>query len=387
MLGRGGVDGRRRAARFPRSSFFSLIVYSMPHDAVFAMVCCQNGSEPAVKAEVAKDGWRLAFSRRGFVTLKHEDVPKGLPRGVFVRTAAWTLGMVKGEDFATNAEKLLEVLLSGGRRERFDQLHVWPRDRVPVGKFDFEPGIDEISRLVGEELAATLRDRRLLRGELNAVAKPGERVLDVVLIDPAQWAIGWHDVPRLSGTAAAKMVARTWPGGVQPLEPPGEVISRAYYKVAEAIAWSGLEMEPGDLAVEIGSSPGGACGLLLEKGLRVMGIDPAEMDPEILAHPNYQHVTAQAGDLPLSRYHGAKWLLVDANVRPDQTLATVERIVTDREHTIEGILLTLKLGGVEHADRIPGWIKRVRQWNAHDVRVRQLARSKIEVCLTGRIKR
>ena len=358
----------------------------MPNDAVFAMVCCQNGSEPAVKEEVGQDGWRLAFSRRGFITLKHEGVPKGLPRGAFVRTAAWSLGMVKGEDFSANVQQLLEVVAASGTKEAFDQLHVWPRDRVPVGKFDFEPGIDEISRVVGEGVAAALRDRRLLRGELNAVAAPGERVLDVVLIDPAQWAIGWHDVPRLSGTAAAKMVARSWPGGVQPLDPPGEVISRAYYKLAEALAWSGLEPQPGDLAVEIGSSPGGACGLLLEKGLRVLGIDPAEMDPEVLAHPHFQHLQARAADLPPSVYQGAKWLLVDSNVRPDQTLGMVQPIVTHPESTIEGILLTLKLGGIAHADRIPGWIKKVRQWGAHDVRVRQLARSKIEVCLTARFK-
>ncbi len=359
----------------------------MPNDAAFAMVCCQNGSEPAVKEEVGQDGWRLAFSRRGFITLKHDGVPKGLPRGVFVRTAAWSLGMVKDEDFGSNAKKLLEILVASGTKEAFDQLHVWPRDRVPVGKFDFEPGVDELSRVVGEGIAAALRDRGLFRGELNAVAAPGDRVLDVVLIDPAQWAIGWHEVPQLSGTAAAKMIAKTWPGGVQPLEPPGEVLSRAYFKVAEAIAWSGLEMQPGDLAVEIGSSPGGSCGLLLERGLRVVGIDPAEMDPEILAHPHYRHIYARVGDVPQSDFQGAKWLLVDSNVRPDQTLGTVEQIVTHPASTIEGLLLTLKLGGIEHADRIGGWIKKVRQWNAHDVRVRQLARSKIEVCLTARIKR
>lgn len=361
--------------------------FSMPNDAVFAMVCCQNGSEPAVKQEVGRDGWRLAFSRRGFITLKHEGVPKGLPRGVFVRTAAWSLGMVKDEDFSTNVQKLLDVVVNSGTKEAFDHLHVWPRDRVPVGKFGFEPGVDEISRVVGEGIAAALRERRLVRGELNRVAQAGERVLDVVLIDPAQWAIGWHEVPQLSGVAAAKMIARSWPGGVQPVDPPGEVISRAYYKAAEAIAWSGLEMQPGDLAVEVGSSPGGACGYLLEQGFHVLGIDPAEMDPEILAHPNYRHITARAGDLPRSNFRGAKWLLVDSNVRPDQTLTTVEQIVTHRESTIEGMLLTLKLGSIEHADRIPGWIKRVRQWNTHDVRVRQLARNKVEVCLTARIKR
>jgi 23S rRNA (cytidine2498-2'-O)-methyltransferase len=360
----------------------------MSTDAAFAMVCCQNGSEPAVKEEVGRDGWRLAFSRRGFITLKHEDKPKGLPRGVFVRTSAWSLGMVKGEDFAENLTKLLSIIGDSGAKQSFDQLHVWPRDRVPVGKFDFEPGPDELSTVVGQQIAAALQSRGVIRSDaFNAIASPGERVLDIVLVDPSQWAIGWHEVPRLSGTAAAKVIAKSWPGGVQPIEPAEPVISRAYFKVAEAIAWSGLEMQPGDLAVEVGSAPGGSCGLLLERGLHVLGIDPAEMDPEILAHPNFRHIRARAGDLPRSDYRSAKWLLVDSNVRPDQTLTTVEHIVTHRESTIEGMLLTLKLGGIEHADRIDGWIRKVRQWKAHDVRVRQLARSKIEVCLTARIDR
>jgi 23S rRNA (cytidine2498-2'-O)-methyltransferase len=360
----------------------------MPTDAAFAMVCCQNGSEPAVKQEVAREGWRLAYSRRGFITLKHEAKPKGLPRGVFVRTACWSLGMIKGEDFKVNLDRLVTILRDSGVKEAFDRLHVWPRDRVPVGKFDFEPGPDELSQVVGEGIAEGLLGRGLIRSNpLNSVAAAGERVLDVVLIDPSQWAIGWHEVPKLAGPAAAKMVAKTWPGGVQPLEPGDLVLSRAYFKVAEAIAWSGLEMQSGDLAIEVGASPGGSCGLLLERGLRVIGIDPAEMDPEILTHPNFRHLRARAGELPRSEYHGAKWLLVDSNVRPDQTLTTVEQIVTHRESTIQGMLLTLKLGSIEHADRIEGWVRKVRQWKAHDVRVRQLARSRIEVCLTARINR
>lgn len=102
-------------------------------------------------------------------------------------------------------------------------------------------------------------------------------------------------------------------------------------------------MQPGDLAVEIGSAPGGACGRLLELGLRVIGIDPAEMDPRIDQHRNFQHIRARGGDLPRRQFRGAKWLLVDSNVRPDQTLTTIENIVTHRQSDFVGLLITLKL--------------------------------------------
>lgn len=368
----------------------------MSADAVFAIVCCQNGSEPAVKDEVARQGWRLAYSRRGFLSFKR-DLMEGkpnvasrdhtrLPRGVFVRTASWSLGLAKGEDAAANVEQLLAIITASGIDVPFDRLHVWPRDRVPVGKFDFEPGVDEVSTVVGELLLPVLRERGIVRDDrFNRVAKRGERVLDVVLVEPSQWAIGWHPVPRLTGRSENAALPTMWPGAVQPISPPVEVISRAYYKAAEGIAWSGFEMQPGDLAVEIGAAPGGACGLLLEMGLRVIGVDPAEMDAEVMENPNFRHLKARAADLPQQEFEGAKWLFVDANVRPDQSLTTVEQIVTHQLSTIRGMILTLKLGGIEHADRIEGWIKTVRRWGATDVAVRQLARGKIEVCLMARM--
>ena len=46
----------------------------------FAMLSCACGAEQVVKAEMAEQGWRLAFSRPGFVTAKNDlDVP--LPEG------------------------------------------------------------------------------------------------------------------------------------------------------------------------------------------------------------------------------------------------------------------------------------------------------------------
>jgi len=365
-----------------------------PSEAVFAIVCCQNGADPAVKTEVAHDGWRLAYSRRGFLSFKN-DAPgdkavalhdhSRLPHGIFVRTASWSLGLAKGEDAASNAEQTVAIIEQSGIKLPFDCVHIWPRDRVPVGKFDFEPGVDEVAMVVGEMLVPSLKQHGIVVDErFNRVAKRGERVLDIVLVEPSQWAIGWHPVPRLTGRNANSALPTMWPGGVQPIKPPDEVISRAYFKAAEAIAWSGFEMRPGDTAVEVGAAPGGACSLLLEMGLKVIGIDPAEMDEEVLEHENFRHIRARAGDIPRSEFEGAKWLLVDSTVRPDQTLTTVEHIVTHRASTIKGMILTLKLGGISHADRIDGWVRKVNSWGATDIAVRQLARSKIEVCLVAR---
>lgn len=139
-------------------------------------------------------------------------------------------------------------------------------------------------------------------------------------------------------------------------------------------------MKPGDLAVEIGSAPGGACGRLLELGMRVIGVDPAEMDPRIVQHRNFQHIRARGGDLPRRQFRGAKWLLVDSNVRPDQTLTTIENIVTHRQSDFVGLLITLKIGEYSSASLIENWFNRIVRWKPNHVQVRQLARNKCEVC-------
>ncbi len=335
------------------------------------MLTCAHGAENVVKKSISLDGWRLAFSRPGFVTAKHDGAVNP-PSGVFIRTSARSIGQTRGESAAEQIASLvrqLEQTLPSGRT--FDQLHVWPKDRAPIGRFGFEPGIDELSRAVADEIFAVLSKRWLRCDAANRIATAGDAVLDVVLVEPAHWFAGMH---------VADTWPTRWPGGVQPIVPQHEPVSRAYYKAAEAITWSGFPLRPGDLCVEVGSAPGGACGRLLELGMQVIGIDPAEMDPRIAGHPKFRHIRARAGDLPRKEYRGAKWLLVDSNVKPDKTLQTVGHIVTNRNCDFHGLLITLKIGDYDSAGLTDRWTKTIRSWNPKQVRLRQLARNKCEVC-------
>ncbi|MEO1525215.1 MAG: SAM-dependent methyltransferase [Planctomycetota bacterium] len=341
----------------------------------FAMLSCANGAEQCVKDSIAHDGWRLAFSRPGFVTCKHDQAVDP-PRGIFVRTRSHSIGQLRGVDGQTLIEQLGEQL-SEHLSAPVDHLHVWPRDRLPIGKFGFEPGIDEVSLAVADEIHAAIQPKFVTASEPNQVASPGDRVLDVVLVDPSHWFVGWH---------TAEDWESRWPGGVQPLDPEEEPISRAYYKAAESIVWSEFDMNPGDTVVEVGSAPGGACGRFLELGFQVLAVDPAEMDPSIADHPRLKHFRARAGDLPRKEFTGARWLFVDSNVKPDKTLTTVHHIVTHTQCTIEGMLLTMKLGNYGVASQIPEWVRRVEQWKPREIRIRQLARNRCEVCFAVRLK-
>lgn len=335
------------------------------------MVTCAVGAETAVKASALDEGWRLAFSRPGFVTLKHPSAGSP-PSGIFIRTASQSIGSAKSTSLANLMEQLISKLSNHPEAQRpFDQLHVWSRDRAPIGRFGFEPGPDEVSTAVASEVFPLFAKDWLNCDQPNRIAESGDRVLDLVLVEPAHWFLGWH--------RASDWHTR-WPGGVQPITPSIEPISRAYFKAAESITWSGFSMKAGDLAIEIGSAPGGACGRLLELGLKVIGIDPAEMDSSIADHSNFEHIRARAGDLPRKQFQGAKWLLVDSNVVPEKTLTTIKNIVLHRSCTLEGLLVTLKIGNYQAAEKISEWQREIESWSPSRVRIRQLTRNKVEVC-------
>ncbi|NNE00819.1 MAG: SAM-dependent methyltransferase, partial [Pirellulaceae bacterium] len=127
----------------------------------FVMMCCAYGAEQAIKKSIAVQGWRLAFSRPGFVTAKHDE-PTNPPHGVFIRTAAISIGNTRNVDGQTQLNHLVEQLNLRNESARvFDQLHVWPKDRAAIGRFGFEPGVDEVSEAVAQEIYKTLAPTHL----------------------------------------------------------------------------------------------------------------------------------------------------------------------------------------------------------------------------------
>ncbi|SIQ41306.1 MULTISPECIES: SAM-dependent methyltransferase [unclassified Paenibacillus] len=75
-----------------------------------------------------------------------------------------------------------------------------------------------------------------------------------------------------------------WPGGAVRFQKEEGQISRAKFKLLEAEREFGLDYASFRNAVDIGAAPGGWTSLLLERGLRVTAIDPAELHPSLLAY-------------------------------------------------------------------------------------------------------
>lgn len=347
----------------------------------FVFAACQPGGEAALKRDVARrhPALRFAFSRPSFVTFRLPDGESALAFDLdspFARTWGHSLGKIEGADDATLAARIWPALaerLDAAELRRATHLHVWARDEATPGDFGFVPGPTPTTHALGERILGLLPSGMTASvPRLDAHAAEDDTVLDCVLVGAREWWLGWHR----AGRAETR-----WPGGVPQIAPPPDMISRAYLKMTEALLWSELPLAPGDRCVEIGSAPGGACRALLERGCVVTGVDPAEMDARVLAHPQFTHVRARAKDLKRAFYAGFRWLMSDANVAPNYTLDTVEAIVTHAQTQVEGLLLTLKLTKPALVDALPEYRARVRSWGYATVRARQLAFNRAEVCM------
>jgi 23S rRNA (cytidine2498-2'-O)-methyltransferase len=337
----------------------------------FVFVITQPGAERALKNEIAREHpeLRFAFSRPGFVTFRSpEDLADDFVlRAVFARTWGFSLGKVKGGDDVQLARDAWRLIGEQLPDEPIRDLHVWQRDRALPGDKGYDGAADELARSLG----ALLTGNRPAESEPRIVDSAAA-IGDVVLVERDEWWVGWH---------RANTPETHWPGGVPPITLPPRLISRAYLKIVEALEWSELPMQPGDRCVEIGSSPGGSCLALLERGLLVTGIDPAEMDPEVLAHPHFTHIRAIAKNVKRGIFRECRCLVMDANVAPNYTLDTLDGVLAQGGARPEGLVLTLKLTDPALAENLPAIAERIRRYGYRRVRMRQLAYNRQEICV------
>ena len=153
-------------------------------------------------------------------------------------------------------------------------------------------------------------------------------------------------------------------------------------------AGDGLGLEDGferQIAVELGSSPGGASYALLCRGLTVYGVDPGEMAPIVRdfrgPHGNrFVHLHQPAAEVPraaLPRQY--QWLFNDVNLAPMVALRYVERFVALSHGGLRGAVLTLKVNDDGIAAALPRLLERVRKLGGRELRVTQLPSHRSEV--------
>lgn len=336
-------------SRLPESSF------------LFAVT--RPGAEPFLKQElsISRPDLRFAYSRPGFVTFKASDRVVGSTplSAVFARAHGASLGP---ESEALSIARLADALGADGRRP-----HLFVIDR--------DPGEDADPRT---PRAAEIEERLRSAASFAGADTPqnGDVVIDVIVHgDDAPW-VGYH----VHGAESAPL-----PGGRYDVRLPPEAPSRAWAKIEELIAWSGVVPRRGETALELGSAPGGASYALLRRGLDVVGVDPGAMDPRVLAFdgaagPRFRHLRAPAGalkrhDLPRPLH----WLAMDMNLAARVALRYAERAIGPSRSTLLGAFLTLKLGSLAEARELPTLLERIRSFGFVELEAAQLWSHRQEV--------
>ncbi|HWI25877.1 MAG TPA: SAM-dependent methyltransferase [Stellaceae bacterium] len=123
------------------------------------------------------------------------------------------------------------------------------------------------------------------------------------------------------------------------LAPP----SRAYLKLWELFTVTGEKPRPGELCLDLGSSPGGWTWVLQSLGARVISVDKAPLAPRIAELPGVEVRRESAFALEPKKVGGIDWLFSDVVCYPRRLLALVERWLA--AGTCRRFVCTLKFQG------------------------------------------
>lgn len=353
----------------------------MPPPRAFVWATHHVSSARWLKAELASAAPNLqfAFSRPGLTTFRIDErkgaITRATPELRLPSSFARAFGLSLGR--AEKAADVLEALAP--YRGAPLRLHVFERDiDVPVDEQD--------ATLHGRRAAAVEAELRAAAPEAflpEAYAQIGDLVADVIVPHSTQ-----PEEPFLVGIHRHDVHHGPWPGGVAHVPPPPDSPSRAYCKIEEALRWADLSPAPGEIAVELGSSPGGATLSLLRRGLHVYGVDPGEMHPITKAfngsqapHKNrFVHLHMPAAEVPkqsLPRKY--QWLLLDINLAPMAALRYVERFAALAHGGLRGAVLTIKLNDDGVFAALPRLLERVGKLGPKLLRVTQLPSHRSEV--------
>ena len=339
----------------------------------FLLCACQPGAEAALRRRASEmiPALQPAAWRPGVVTFRlppGQNVPTAAEL-VFARGVFHSLGQVRGD--GDTALVLAAMTLAGERG--FSRVHLWHR-LSPPGRTEREAGRARPEAIAGSRAALVAAVG--LEPAADPVAAVGDLVLDCIVDAPDRWWVGWHRAADRSSC---------WPGGIYPaayLPLPEGTVSRAWLKLTEAIDLFDIPFVRGQRAVELGASPGGACQRLLAAGLDVVGVDPALVDPRVGSLPRFTQWRMRAREVPLERFRGVDWLVVDMNIDPKSTLAAIERVANARQVQLAGIVATLKIPDWSRADELPAWLDAFRSWGFLP-RARQLSSAGREVCVVA----
>lgn len=330
---------------------------------LFIFACCREGSEASLKADVLRRHGSLltpAFMRPQLITWKaRAPVDEGFDLGSpFARVSGLSLGPCKteAEVVAKVAERSLAAL----------NLQVFPRVVPEDAEIDWRP-LDAVR----DRVAAALEKAGV---RLDDAAG---HVLSLIMEEKPE-------APLFAGLRKRQPGDPIPSGGLPQIRIPAHAPSRAWLKVEQALAWRGWDRIDlrGQTALDLGCAPGGASLALLDRGIKVTGVDTGDMDEAVLRHDSggFRHLR-----VPLARLDADKLpsnvslLLCDINLGPPEVLPHLAGLCQSLRPP--RMILTLKMNLTSYEQRLDEFVAFIHGFAPGPVILTQLAANRRELCV------
>lgn len=309
----------------------------------FIFALTNPGTEKALKLEVEtmELGWRLSYQRRGFVTFKADG--------------AFSFDSLEAEVACAR-----RLCLSLGKSATRDEAVARLGDVAVIHHAKFHD-----RKMQGEN-----------EGEPQARPQAGELIGTVVELGEGEFWSGLH---------RHRAFLSPDPAGDSGIVMTGRSPSRAWLKLEEATRFFDLKFTARDIVVELGCAPGGVVLALLDRGVPVIGVDPAKMAAVVLESaisnredapsdtPWFYHCrkpAALASKRDLGQ--GVTWFMSDMNQSPEVVLKECARFCK-MSPSIRGALMTLKLTDPAQVADKELWFASLREMGFKTIRLQQLA--------------
>ena len=126
----------------------------------------------------------------------------------------------------------------------------------------------------------------------------------------------------LGGVCDVRSALSSWPGGAVRYRKENSQISRAEFKLLEAMQAFDIKTWAGQRALDLGAAPGGWTKILAERGVQVTAVDPAALDARCLTIKAVTVISSTADEFLLTELRKAspaKFDLLLNDMRMDAT--------------------------------------------------------------------
>ena len=168
----------------------------------------------------------------------------------------------------------------------------------------------------------------------------------------------------------------SWPLGYPHYAFKDEQICRAEFKIIESIDLFKVDLSKYKRAIDLGAAPGGWTRLLLEQGMSVIAIDPAELDPSLFKYKKLIHYKGLSQNF--FKDHHEKYDLIVNDMRMD--VKSSVKIIREAAHHLSNtgfVIMTLKLNPYKKLLEIKYALEELRK-GFHIKAIRQLYHNRSE---------